>query len=61
MIVIDWSMANTPKTNLIDPGAEEANRALKEALARDEIDKAFRRYGPINHRAGLVVPEPLTA
>jgi hypothetical protein len=54
-------MAPVKKTWLIDPvlvqrarkicGArtetETVTRALREILVRDEIDKAFRRHGPI--------------
>jgi hypothetical protein len=53
-------MPSVKKTGLIDPvlvrrarkicGArtetETVTRALREILVRDEIDKAFRRYGP---------------
>jgi hypothetical protein len=54
-------MPTVKKTWLIDPAlvqrarkicgarteTETVTRALQEILVRDEIDKAFRRYGPV--------------
>jgi len=64
-------MASVKKTWLVDPvlvsrarkicGArtetETVTRALREVLIRDEIDKAFRRHGPMLSDIEEVFPD----
>ena len=64
-------MASVKKTWLIDPvlvrrarricGArtetETVTRALREMIVRDEIEKAFRKYGPELAEIEIVFPD----
>jgi Bacterial antitoxin of type II TA system, VapB len=64
-------MASVKKTWLIDPvlvqrarricGArtetETVTRALREIIIRDEIEKAFRKYGPELAETEIVFPD----